>query len=215
MSREAPVSLDRCSVSGCNRWVATKGYCNMHYLRVRQYGDPGEAETRLVGRKGVCLVAGCAQPIRARGLCRTHYEVAMLGKVACAVEGCQRPRATKRDGLCSMHYSRLRRNGEVGPPHSLLGTSTGYKRVWFTGASECQDEGATDDGQVSPEPRGALEHRLVMERMLGRALHPGETVHPSERAAAGQRSGKPRVVDRRTPARSAGGRPAGLGCRDL
>ena len=150
----------------------------MHYLRVRQYGDPGEAETRLVGRSGVCSVEGCDQPIKARGLCRAHYEVAD-GREVCpaSVEGCERPQAVKRHGLCLMHYRRLRKKGNVGPPHSLLGTSRGYKRVWRIEPSEGHQEGATDHGQVGPERRGVLEHRVVMERMLGRALYPGETVH--------------------------------------
>ena len=149
----------------------------MHYLRVRRCGDAGEAEVRLTQRSGVCSIAGCYQAIRARGLCRTHYEEQRLGVVACVVEGCERPRVTKRHGLCSMHHRRVRRHGDVGPPYSLHETSTGYKRVWRTGQSEPLQEVSTDYGEASAERRGALEHRLVMEGILGRTLRPGETVH--------------------------------------
>jgi hypothetical protein len=34
-----------CSIDGCNRAVQAKGFCNMHYHRIRRLGDPGPVGT--------------------------------------------------------------------------------------------------------------------------------------------------------------------------
>lgn len=62
-----------------------------------------------------------------------------------------------------MHYSRLKRNGDVGPPGKLnegkYGENIdGYKRVKIDGVR-------------------ILEHRAVMENILGRKLSGNENVH--------------------------------------
>jgi hypothetical protein len=81
----------------------------------------------------------------------------------CSVEECGRPVEAK--GLCLLHYMRVRRTGEVGSskPREVAGkfvTEKGY--VYVPG----------------PDPRRwVLEHRLLMERHLGRALLPHEEVH--------------------------------------
>jgi len=83
----------------------------------------------------------------------------------CAVDGCDR--AAKTLGWCRMHYSRWKRTGDaVGKWGAQPRRSQGYI--------------TTDGYRMSPERRGGrpvLEHRLVMERMIGRSLYRHEEPH--------------------------------------
>lgn len=59
----------------------------------------------------------------ADGLCRAHYRLAKKDPSyrptgTCSVETCEFRVLAK--GLCRLHWERLRRNGEVGSPHSLI-----------------------------------------------------------------------------------------------
>ena len=81
----------------------------------------------------------------------------------CAVDGCSKP-PKGAHGLCSMHYFRLRTTGDVGSaaPYRTIGV----RNNWVNGA-----------GYVIHGESGRLEHRIVMERNLGRRLEPNENVH--------------------------------------
>lgn len=63
-----------------------------------------------------------------------------------------------------MHASRIRRDGTVGPANRKI---------------RAEGEGSLHGGylRVMDQGRRVLQHRLVMERLLGRPLHPEETVH--------------------------------------
>lgn len=125
-----------------------------------------------------CSVEGCDRIHCARGMCRPHYHrwhqgipldappPKRLGSV-CDVVGCDRKPDARGPRLCSGHYQRLAKYGDVHADRPLgrwsQGTKSwidanGYERVWRDG-----------------RPVGV--HRLVMERTLGRQLIPGETVH--------------------------------------
>ena len=111
------------------------------------------------------MVAGChrQQFNRGRALCALHYKRELnLGRF-CTVERCDRPLFTA--GLCRGHY-RQRRDGLPLTPIAARrepGTGSinrlGYKEI-----------------TVAPNVR-KLEHRVVMERLLGRVLKPTEHVH--------------------------------------
>jgi hypothetical protein len=80
----------------------------------------------------------------------------------CSVEGCERPHKSKT--YCSMHYLRVKqRNGEIGPVGPIVRgryyDSNGYVVVRKEGNHKI------------------LEHRLVMEKVLGRELREFENVH--------------------------------------
>ncbi len=120
-----------CSVVGCGREVRTRGWCNMHYHRVRLSGHPGEIETR---RKPA------------------------LGP-ECCVKGCERIPIARN--CCAMHYKRWRESGRPGEPEPRK-PPKGRRRV--------TTEGYVYLGLV-------LEHRLVMQGILGRTLHANENVH--------------------------------------
>lgn len=61
-----------CSVDGCLKTAAKRGWCPMHYQRWRQHGDLDRARQPEPVR--LCLVSGCAQIHDARGYCSKHYQ---------------------------------------------------------------------------------------------------------------------------------------------
>ena len=76
---------------------------------------------------------------------------------ACSVPGCDRP--AKCRGICNTHYQRLRRTGTTQDrPRATWKYINGYRAVWRDG-------------------RNQLEHRIIMEEMLGRPLAKNENVH--------------------------------------
>jgi hypothetical protein len=133
-----------------------------------------------------CSVTGCDRRSKAlkmrEPLCSTHYmrlkrdgdvgsaspiRGGRMGFAPCVVDGCTRTFYAK--GMCSLHYNRLRNEGHVGQAspryrvgiHAYVDPRTGYRYV--------------------ADPRKAnkrgLEHRIVMEEVLGRPLAKYENVH--------------------------------------
>lgn len=112
-----------CSLDGCVRPHASKGYCIIHYLRWRRTGDPGTVEVGVL-RRG-CGVDECEEPHYAKGWCVKHYErvksngspyreVELLAQELCSLSECGRPFLSKT--FCSRHEDRASRNGgEPGP----------------------------------------------------------------------------------------------------
>lgn len=125
-----------------------------------------------------CTVADCDRPQVARGWCDTHYrqwrrtnkppETArpwMPAGTLCRHPECQRPRINGGRGWCTLHYERYRRYGEAGLDR---GRRPGAERR------------ITSDGYVMLRVSSnvyKLEHRVVMEKILGRDLLPTENVH--------------------------------------
>lgn len=164
-----------CSLDGCDRPVLARGWCGTHYERWRASGTVGDAEIRRVQPKsGTCSAEGCDLPVKCAGYCGGHYwRVRTKGEpggpiraarpVECTVDGCTRKPCGQ--GLCRMHYERKRKGREIG-------------------AAEPQRR-ASGDGHVmasgyivkSVKGRPWLEHRRIMEQLLGRELKDHETVH--------------------------------------
>lgn len=78
----------------------------------------------------------------------------------CAVRGCEKRATYPGTGFCKSHYARFKRcgNPEGCPRKSKPVLHNGYVRRRVNG-------------------RLVMEHRLVMEEKLGRALLPHENVH--------------------------------------
>lgn len=119
-----------------------------------------------------CSIEDCGRKVFRIGWCKTHYKRHLAGKPLdapiqqkmssagnCTVEGCSNPRRFR--GLCIGHYVRDR-DGRV---------VAGAIRPWT------RHEGGRIDSKGYRIVQGKKEHRLVMERHLGRPLMPHENVH--------------------------------------
>lgn len=176
--RQAP----ECQVPGCDTKPHARGYCQLHLNRVERHGSPDA--TRRWNPGAACSVEGCENSAKSRGYCVVHYtRVRRTGEAGgpelishperrskyqrgtCAVVGCDRQ--AKARGWCSMHYHRWKRTGDA-------------EGQW--GAKPRQSKGylTTDGYRMSAERRDGrpvLEHRLVMERVIGRPLRTWEEPH--------------------------------------
>ena len=118
-----------------------------------------------------CILENCGKSSVGRGLCSKHWQEAKRRrngikqkglKENCFVDGCADVAISV--GLCSKHYQASRRNGNPlitqrapnGSGHVCK--TNGYKIIGVNG-------------------KQIKEHRLVMERHLGRKLEKHENVH--------------------------------------
>lgn len=171
-----------CGIDGCGKKTKGAGLCAPHYMRQRRYGDPlGGGREYVIGGK-MCAADGCEERAKARGLCPPHYmrwkkygdplAGFTLGTVdhgnrqyaqdqRCSVDGCDRK--VKSKGLCSSHYQRLRVKGDVGDAEFRRGKGWHYDSNGYV--------------VLGSGPNKRLEHRVVMEQILGRPLDALENVH--------------------------------------
>lgn len=77
----------------------------------------------------------------------------------CAYEGCNRTRRTQKPGYCTGHYQQLYYGKPLAPLRNMNKRGEGH----ISGGYRIL-------GRV-------YEHRMVMEKKLGRPLRPGENVH--------------------------------------
>lgn len=125
---------------------------------------------------GPCTAPGCRNPAWCKTWCQMHYERQRKRGTfderprwpawnrqheTCTIEGCDRPHRSK--GYCDMHYQRWRKFGDPGQADS----------------KQPGDGWIVQDGyrKTRRDGRYVLEHRLVMEEVLGRPLYPFENVH--------------------------------------
>lgn len=115
---------------------------------------------------GLCRVLSCARETHARGLCRKHYSwllsKGLLGRSrpSCKIVGCTSLHQAK--GMCSYHYNQSRRSGIRPRQKRLVGTGSLHGDGYWL---------------INVRGKQILEHRLVMERILGRPLLRHESVH--------------------------------------
>lgn len=121
-------TLKICTVENCDKAYVAKGYCLMHYVRVKRYGSTDKP----IKKSKMCKIDGCGTQCRGLGYCTKHYARFK----------------THGNPLISLRCD----NGEG------FTNQRGYRIV------------RSDKIQLS-------EHRLVMEKFLGRKLLSNENIH--------------------------------------
>jgi HNH endonuclease len=159
-----------CSYKGCPRPARGGNTICKHHQHVEW-----------LARQGECSLSHCDRQINAGDLCTTHYNRKRRGvpdwdapiprrmkrSGKCAKDGCPEPIQAR--GYCEVHYQRVTRLGAPGPV-GLLKAAKG--------------EGSKDGRGyrvITVDGQRYLEHRYVMEQMLGRPLEPDEEVHHKNR----------------------------------
>lgn len=187
-----------CTMAGCEQENHAKGLCSKHYLeeRMEMAGGASVGNVRTEPRRStharsegvvdeICRIEECGRTRRSNGLCGTHYKRFRQGKEnwdgpirvrndkhnsQCSVQGCERK--YQANGYCSTHYQRDRFGAKMETP---------IRRVRKIGAVRTNKHGyiqrKIDDTPHKQNQNWKLEHRIVMERKLGRDLYPGESVH--------------------------------------
>jgi hypothetical protein len=173
-----------CQVPGCNNPHQARGYCSLHYNRLKKNGNPMTVKQMWKSDQEFCKVEGCGLKYHAQGYCKTHYtRMYRYGSTElppqkskkryknekCNVildngELCKNKRASL--GMCGSHYSAYYRYGSPYVSKKQRSTKAIYRRV------------KAPEGHANASPDGSiLEHRLVMSQHLGRPLTDKENVH--------------------------------------
>lgn len=123
---------------------------------------------------GNCHVADCDKGIVSGGMCQRHYdrwratggethELVGCRRRMCEVPGCDRGRHA--NGYCAAHWQRVKKHGD---PRAHIPLRP-FKNL--------RGEGWTDFHGYRRVAGAKFEHRVVMERHLGRPLAKDEKVH--------------------------------------
>jgi hypothetical protein len=192
----------KCKVEGCNSTVeyGAKGLCQKHYMQSRrgQVSVDGEIirpplRVRSYGEGARCLCKGCLRRPKAQGYCAKHYQelkdqlpqlheraVAHYDSACCLVQGCNRRPVNK--WMCNKHTMQ-RQAGIIDAQGNKLRElqKSGRRREcarWQRGTRDSYILVVAPKGHPRARLDGTiLEHRLVIEKQLGRYLEEWEIVH--------------------------------------
>ena len=127
----------------------------------------------------ICAVTECAKPAFRRSLCAMHYSRQLRhGTIDgsgrertvqlpyCVAPGCEAKSWSK--SMCPAHYNQAKRYGSPTGGRGLTSAGRPHGQGSLTGGGYVM---------VVRNGRNVLEHRLVMEQMLGRPLERWENVH--------------------------------------
>ncbi len=64
----------QCILADCTKPYGARGYCGMHYMRWKKYGDPNRLRERPYERDLPCTIDGCWNRRAGRGWCAAHWK---------------------------------------------------------------------------------------------------------------------------------------------
>lgn len=102
-----------CNIPECNRNFYAKGFCRLHYDRVRKTGKADSPFTE------ICTVDGCCKPHYGQGFCQAHYSQERKRQLEsdplfqCLIPNCGKFRLSEK--YCQTHHKRLKK---FGSPYS-------------------------------------------------------------------------------------------------
>lgn len=168
-----------CSVSWCDRDHVAKGYCSAHLLRHRK-GQDMDKPFRKNHQSRKCVARDCDKVVHRAVYCPGHKnradketKIRPYGQKNCQVRNCDRPHAG--NGYCSAHWVRAKRGMEVEVElrKRVKAGPDGWNQ-WRKNKAGYIERSRWNGND--PRER-QLQHRVVMEESLGRALRAGENVH--------------------------------------
>jgi len=166
--------MKQCTIKLCDRKQLAKGLCDAHYTRLRKYGDVKEdipVRKREKPKSDICCIKGCARKHSSKGYCLGHYQQIRDGRPLgpfrvfqedCSFLGCERKHFGK--GWCATHYQQVVHYGKE--PHAIVRAPSGAGTLDQNGYRKYTING-----------KHTLEHRIVMEQIMGRPLFRDENVH--------------------------------------
>lgn len=175
-----------CSEIDCNKNVAGRGLCPMHWARARRAGTLDRYAKKPNRAATPCKLGECDRPGYALGYCQTHYDAFRLygdpispaarkrlaGPTMCSIEGCDREAKAKM--MCDRHYQNATKYGGAVPRRDRPLEDRLAEIGWTVTASDCWEWGGgrmeSGYGIFTAERLGydrAGAHRAMYESMHG------------------------------------------------
>ena len=163
-----------CKHLPCGERAMTQGFCDMHYYRFRN-GVDMDIPKRQKSKNGLCEHPNCENPYKAKGYCIMHYNRLRTGRdldlftralpnsnkdKKCLYEGCEK--GVRNKGLCNKHIQRSK---------SITRKARNFAKVG--------DVRMYEDGYIREKTESGWksQHRIIMEKQIGRPLLKEENVH--------------------------------------
>lgn len=175
----------RCSLPDCSHKHSSRGFCKVHYDQRLRSGEIVPDKPKRMKSK-ICLFPDCGRKSVAYDLCGPHRNQQIKGVELhpirkrrskyemggpCGFEGCVRE--NEAQGWCLAHYQQFKAGRGMWA----------LKRDFIDPLDPLTWNRTRNDGYVycyaswEGEALHIAEHRAVMEKSIGRALLPQETVH--------------------------------------
>lgn len=160
-----------CNASGgCDKPVLAKGFCRLHYARLRRTGT-----TELARWDPICSVDGCGQKHRSNGYCQLHYmrwwKSGEVGPPTATRRRAPERTVSPRDGYARIRmpeHPRADKAGMVLEHIPVLEATIGRPLDWKAGEQAHHINGVKDDNRpenlelwVTSQPRGQRPEQLV------------------------------------------------------